>query len=93
MSPASDAPITGNRSTRSLLLFTAENRLAVRTEAADFQEAASGFWFPRRSSVAAPLLSLNQLSQYPLLIYPEWETIISIYRKAVRGVSPGVADA
>lgn len=31
-----------------------------------------GFWFPRRSSVVAPLLSLNQLAQYPLLIYPEW---------------------
>mgnify|MGYP003592016780 CR=1 FL=1 len=29
-------------------IFTAENRLAVRTEAADFQEAASGFWFPRQ---------------------------------------------
>ena len=28
-----------------------------------------------------------------LLIYPVWETIFSIYRKAVRGVSPGVADA
>ena len=33
---------------------------------------STGFWLPRRSSVAAPLLSLNQLSQYPLLIYPEW---------------------
>lgn len=28
-----------------------------------------------------------------LLIYPVWETIFSIYRKWVRGVSPGVADA
>ncbi len=28
-----------------------------------------------------------------LLIYPVWETLFSIYRKAVRGVSPGVADA
>ena len=28
-----------------------------------------------------------------LLIYPVWETIFSIYRKTVRGVSPGVADA
>ena len=28
-----------------------------------------------------------------LLIYPVWETIFSMYRKAVRGVSPGVADA
>lgn len=28
-----------------------------------------------------------------LLIYPVWETIFSIYRKAVRGQSPGVADA
>ena len=28
-----------------------------------------------------------------LLIYPVWETIFSIYRKSVRGVSPGVADA
>ena len=28
-----------------------------------------------------------------LLIYPVWETAFSIYRKAVRGQSPGVADA
>lgn len=28
-----------------------------------------------------------------LLIYPAWETFFSIYRKAVRGQSPGVADA
>jgi UDP-GlcNAc:undecaprenyl-phosphate GlcNAc-1-phosphate transferase len=28
-----------------------------------------------------------------LLIYPVWETVFSIYRKAVRGQSPGVADA
>lgn len=28
-----------------------------------------------------------------LLIYPVWETIFSIYRKLVRGVSPGMADA
>jgi UDP-GlcNAc:undecaprenyl-phosphate/decaprenyl-phosphate GlcNAc-1-phosphate transferase len=28
-----------------------------------------------------------------LLIYPVWETIFSIYRKASRGTSPGVADA
>ena len=28
-----------------------------------------------------------------LLIYPVWETMFSIYRKVVRGVSPGVADA
>ena len=28
-----------------------------------------------------------------LLIYPVWETVFSIYRKAARGVSPGVADA
>jgi UDP-GlcNAc:undecaprenyl-phosphate/decaprenyl-phosphate GlcNAc-1-phosphate transferase len=28
-----------------------------------------------------------------LLIYPVWETLFSIYRKAARGVSPGVADA
>lgn len=28
-----------------------------------------------------------------LLIYPVWETLFSIYRKAVRGVSPSVADA
>ena len=29
-------------------IITAENRLAVRTEAADFQEAKAGFWFPRQ---------------------------------------------
>jgi UDP-N-acetylmuramyl pentapeptide phosphotransferase/UDP-N-acetylglucosamine-1-phosphate transferase len=28
-----------------------------------------------------------------LLVYPVWETMFSIYRKAVRGQSPGVADA
>lgn len=28
-----------------------------------------------------------------VLIYPVWETVFSIYRKLVRGVSPGVADA
>ncbi|MFT4268711.1 MAG: glycosyltransferase [Xenophilus sp.] len=28
-----------------------------------------------------------------LLIYPVWETLFSIYRKAVRGQSPGTADA
>lgn len=28
-----------------------------------------------------------------LLIYPVWETLFSMYRKWVRGVSPGVADA
>jgi UDP-N-acetylmuramyl pentapeptide phosphotransferase/UDP-N-acetylglucosamine-1-phosphate transferase len=28
-----------------------------------------------------------------LLIYPVWETLFSIYRKVVRGQSPGVADA
>ncbi len=28
-----------------------------------------------------------------LLIYPVWETFFSIYRKAARGQSPGVADA
>ncbi len=28
-----------------------------------------------------------------LLIYPVWETVFSIYRKVVRGMSPGMADA
>ncbi len=28
-----------------------------------------------------------------LLVYPVWETLFSMYRKMVRGVSPGVADA
>jgi UDP-N-acetylmuramyl pentapeptide phosphotransferase/UDP-N-acetylglucosamine-1-phosphate transferase len=28
-----------------------------------------------------------------LLIYPVWETLFSIYRKLMRGQSPGVADA
>ncbi len=28
-----------------------------------------------------------------LLMYPVWETVFSIYRRVVRGVSPGVADA
>jgi UDP-GlcNAc:undecaprenyl-phosphate/decaprenyl-phosphate GlcNAc-1-phosphate transferase len=28
-----------------------------------------------------------------LLVYPVWETMFSIYRKTVRGQSPGVADA
>lgn len=30
-----------------------------------------GFWLPRRTSFAGPLLSLNYLTQYPLTIYPE----------------------
>lgn len=30
-----------------------------------------GFWLPRRTSFAGPLLSLNYLTQYPLSIYPE----------------------
>ena len=29
-------------------VFTSESRLAVRTEASDFQEVSSGFWFPRQ---------------------------------------------
>jgi len=33
---------------------------------------AIGFWFPRRSSISAPLLSLNMLAQFPLTVYPEW---------------------
>lgn len=33
---------------------------------------SSGFWFARQSSIVAPLLSLNQLAQYPVFIYPEW---------------------
>lgn len=28
-----------------------------------------------------------------LLIYPVWETVFSIYRKLMRGMSPGMADA
>jgi UDP-GlcNAc:undecaprenyl-phosphate/decaprenyl-phosphate GlcNAc-1-phosphate transferase len=28
-----------------------------------------------------------------LLIYPVWETLFSIYRKTIRGQSPGLADA
>jgi ABC-2 type transport system permease protein len=30
-----------------------------------------GFWLPKRTSFAGPLLSLNYLTQYPLSIYPE----------------------
>jgi|UniRef100_A0A7C5ENY5 ABC-2 type transport system permease protein len=30
-----------------------------------------GFWWPRRTSFAWPILSLNYLTQYPLSIYPE----------------------
>lgn len=30
-----------------------------------------GFWWPRRTSFAWPLLSLNYLTQYPLSIYPQ----------------------
>ncbi len=50
--------------------------------------------------IAIASLSLVQRNQdvspwFPmlLLIYPVWETVFSIYRKAARGVSPGVADA
>lgn len=31
-----------------------------------------GFWWPRRTSFAWPLLSLNYLTQYPLSIYPDF---------------------
>ncbi len=49
-------------------------------------------------AVASILLVQRHLQVSPwfpmlLLIYPVWETIFSIYRKLVRGVSPGVADA
>ncbi len=37
---------------------------------------STGFWFARQSSIVAPLLSLNQLAQYPIFIYPEWLKII-----------------
>lgn len=60
-----------------------------------------GFWFPRRSSVMAPLLSLNYLTQYPLTIYPEGLQLVlsfiiplgftSFYpAQAFLGVEPGL---
>ena len=32
---------------------------------------ASGFWMPRRTALSAPFLSINQLGQMPLFIYPK----------------------
>lgn len=32
---------------------------------------ATGFWMQRRTALSAPFLSINQLSQMPLFIYPE----------------------
>ena len=49
--------------------------------------AISSIWIVQRHSMVSPWFPLL------LLIYPVWETIFSIYRKLVRGVSPGVADA
>ena len=50
-------------------VFTSENRLAVRTEAADFREAAAGFWLPgqirctyeRDSSFVQRQIQLDQI--------------------------------
>ena len=49
-------------------------------------------------AIASILLVLRHPQVSPwfpmlLLIYPVWETIFSIYRKAARGQSPGLADA
>ncbi len=52
--------------------------------------------------VVIAVASVQLVQRYPLvspwfpallLIYPVWETVFSIYRKAARGQSPGVADA
>ena len=52
--------------------------------------------------VVIAVASVQLVQRYPqvspwfpalLLIYPVWETVFSIYRKAMRGQSPGVADA
>ena len=49
-------------------------------------------------AIASVLLVLRHPQVSPwfpmlLLIYPVWETVFSIYRKIMRGQSPGVADA
>lgn len=49
-------------------------------------------------AIASVLLVMRHAQVSPwfpvlLLIYPVWETMFSIYRKTVRGQSPGVADA
>jgi UDP-N-acetylmuramyl pentapeptide phosphotransferase/UDP-N-acetylglucosamine-1-phosphate transferase len=52
--------------------------------------------------VVIAIASVQLVQRYPqvspwfpalLLIYPVWETVFSIYRKVMRGQSPGVADA
>lgn len=52
--------------------------------------------------VVIAIASVQLVQRYPqvspwfpalLLIYPVWETLFSIYRKLLRGQSPGVADA
>jgi len=52
--------------------------------------------------VVIAVASIQLVQRYPqvspwfpvlLLIYPVWETLFSIYRKLMRGQSPGVADA
>ncbi|HEY9207424.1 MAG TPA: glycosyltransferase [Acidovorax sp.] len=47
------------------------------------------------ASISLVQRNVNVSPWFPLLllIYPVWETLFSIYRKSVRGVSPGVADA
>ncbi|MDO4592179.1 MAG: glycosyltransferase [Comamonadaceae bacterium] len=52
--------------------------------------------------VVIAIASISLVSRHPqvspwfpmlLLIYPVWETMFSIYRKWMRGMSPGIADA
>ena len=49
--------------------------------------AASSISLVQRHSEVSPWFPML------LVIYPVWETLFSIYRKLVRGQSPGVADA
>lgn len=49
--------------------------------------AISSILLVNRNSLISPWFPML------LLIYPVWETMFSIYRKLVRGMSPGMADA
>jgi UDP-GlcNAc:undecaprenyl-phosphate/decaprenyl-phosphate GlcNAc-1-phosphate transferase len=60
-------------------------------------DGGSYFW-----GVVIAIASISLVQKHPivspwfvmlLLIYPVWETIFSIYRKLVRGQSPGMADS
>jgi len=78
----------------ALLGFMAFNFPFGRIFLGDGGAYLAGFWV---ATCAVLLLNRNpDVSTWAVLLsalYPVWETVYSMYRKWVRGVSPGVADA